>query len=267
MTDPDLTNGDLTNRDLTNKGDSREPVLVLDRLFQHVGIHCVLNDISLRVAGGDGLLLIGPNGAGKTLLMRLLVGLDLPSAGRVFLFGQDLAGLDDRAMGALRRRVGVVLQRGSLLDGMTVLENLLLPLRGRRMSHTEMARAARLTMTQLQLDGMENHLPRSLSLGQRRRVELGRALIHQPDLLVWDGITDGLDLPAVRDIFAVLRVQQQARGLTLIATDNSALEAIGDRDRVAVLDRGKLQFDGTREALQAALTERLELRYVIEGRA
>jgi len=258
--------GDSTNRDLANTGDAREPALVLEQVFQHVGIHCVLNGVSLRVSGGEGLLLIGPNGAGKTLLMRLLVGLDRPSAGRVYLFGQDLGELGDRAMGALRRRVGVVLQRGSLLDGMTVLENLLLPLRGRRMSRPDMARAARLTMTQLQLDGMENHLPRSLSLGQRRRVELGRALIHRPDLLVWDGITDGLDLPAVRDIFAVLRVQQQARGLTLIATDNSSLEAIGDHARVAVLDRGHLQFDGSREALQAALNERLELRYVIEGR-
>lgn len=248
--------------------DSRdEPVVLLERLFQHVGIHCVLNDVSLRVARGEGLMLIGPNGAGKTLLMRLLVGLDPPSAGRVCLFGHDLAGLGDRAMGALRRRIGVVLQRGSLLDGLTVLENLLLPLRASRMSRADMARAARLVMTQLQLDGMENHRPRSLSLGQRRRVELGRALIHRPDLLVWDGLTDGLDLPAVRDIFAVLRMEQQARGLTLIATDNSTLGAIGDRDRVAVLDRGRVQFDGSREALQAALAERLELRYVVEGRA
>jgi ABC-type multidrug transport system ATPase subunit len=212
-------------------------------------------------------LLIGPNGAGKTLLSRIMVGLDPASSGRVRLFGQDLDALDDRAMSALRRRIGVVLQRGSLLDGLTVLENLLLPLRETRMRRGDMARATRLAMTQLQLDGMENHRPRSLSLGQRRRVELARALIHHPDLLVWDGLTDGLDLPAVRDIFAVLRVQQETRGLTVIATDNSTLEAIGDADRVAVLDRGRLLFDGTRQALRAALAERLELRYVVEGQA
>jgi ABC-type Na+ transport system ATPase subunit NatA len=135
------------------------------------------------------------------------------------------------------------------------------------MRRTDMARAARLTMTQLQLDGMENHLPRSLSLGQRRRVELGRALIHRPDLLVWDGITDGLDLPAVRDIFAVLRVAAAGARADPDRHRQQHPRGIGDRDRVAVLDRGHLQFDGTREALQAALTERLELRYVIEGRA
>jgi ABC-type multidrug transport system ATPase subunit len=246
--------------------DLDRPVVLLERLFQHVGIHCVLSDLSLELGRGEGLLLIGPNGAGKTMLIRLLVGLDVPSSGRVRLFGQDLAGLKDVDMRRLRRRVGVVLQRGSLLDGLTVLENLLLPLRETRLSRREMASAARLVMTQLQLDGMENHRPGALSLGQRRRVELARALIHQPDLLVWDGLTDGLDLPSVRETFAVLRVQQQARGLTVIATDNSTLEAIGERDRVAVLDRGRLLFDGSRAALTAALAERLELRYVVEGR-
>ncbi|MGB5834087.1 MAG: ATP-binding cassette domain-containing protein [Thiohalocapsa sp.] len=243
-----------------------EVVVSIENLFQHVGIHCVLTGVSLRLSRGEGLLLIGPNGAGKTLLMRLLIGLDPPSAGSVRLFGRNLSELGDRDMVRLRRRIGVVLQRGSLLDGLTVLENLLLPLRETQMRRGEMASAARLAMTQLQLDGMENHRPRSLSLGQRRRVELARALIHHPDLLVWDGLTDGLDLPAVRDIFAVLRAQQQARGLTLIATDNSTLEATGDGDRVAVLDRGRLLFDGSRDALRLALAERLELRYVVEGR-
>ncbi|ESQ17193.1 MAG: hypothetical protein N838_04175 [Thiohalocapsa sp. PB-PSB1] len=249
-----------------NAGLVHESLVVLEHLFQHVNTHCILNDVSLRVARGEGLLLIGPNGSGKTALMRLLVGLDMPSAGLVRLFGLDLAALDDRAMGALRGRIGVVLQRGSLLDGLTVLENLLLPLRATRMSRTKMTRAARLVMTQLQLDGMENHRPRSLSLGQRRRVELGRALIHQPDLLVWDGLTDGLDPIAVRDIFAMLKVQQQARGLTLITTDSRSIGTLGNADRVVVLDGGRVKFDGSREALREALEERIELRYVVEGR-
>lgn len=237
----------------------------LSDVFQHVGIHCALFGVSLQVARGEGLLIIGPNGAGKTLLTRLMVGLDLPSAGCVRLFGQDLAQIGDKAMSGLRRRVGVVLQRGSLLDGLTVLENLLLPLRATRLGRAEMARAARLVMTQLLLDGMENHRPRSLSLGQRRRVELARALIHHPDLLVWDGLTDGLDPASVRDIFMILRVQQEARGLSVIATDNNTMEGLQASDRVAVLERGRLLFDGSRDALQAALSERVDLRAVVEG--
>ncbi len=242
------------------------PALEIADVFQHVAGHAVLSGVSFSVQRSEGVLLIGRNGAGKSLLMRLVLGLDLPSAGQVRLFGEELQHLRGSRAQSLRRRVGAVLQHGALLDGLTVLENLLLTLRPTRLSQAEMARAARLAMTQLQLDGMENHLPRALSVGQRRRVELARALIHQPDLLIWDGLTDGLDLPAVREIFELLRNQMTLRGLTVIGTDNMALEAVGADDRVVVLDRGRVIFDGTRSALQAATPQRLELRYLLHGR-
>ena len=242
------------------------PALEVSDVFQHVAGHAVLSGVSLTVQPGEGVLLIGRNGAGKSLLMRLVLGLDLPSAGRVRLFGEELRHLRGAPARALRRRVGAVLQRGALLDGLTVQENLLLPLLPTRLSRAEMTRAARLAITQLQLDGMENHLPRSLSVGQRRRVELARALIHRPNLLIWDGLTDGLDLPAVREIFELLRNQMTLRGLTVIGTDNMALEAVGPEDRVVVLERGRVIFDGSRGALEAATPERLELRYLLHGR-
>ena len=243
-----------------------DPVLEMTSVFQHVGGHCALNDVSLRMERGEWLLLIGPNGAGKSLLSRLILRLDEPSAGTIRLFGQDLEGLDDRAMRRLRQDLGAVLQGGSLLDGMTVLENLLLPLRATPLTRNEMARAARLVMTQLQLDGLENHLPRSLSLGQQRRVELARALIHKPSLLIWDGLTDGLDPASARDVLAVLRDQRENSNLTFIATDNDPSLQEEDNDRVAVLDRGRLLFDGTCQELTAASANRLELRYVLKGR-
>jgi ABC-type multidrug transport system ATPase subunit len=244
----------------------KPPALEVTDVFQHVAGHAVLKGVSLTLQQGEGVLLIGRNGAGKSLLMRLVLGLDLPSAGQVRLFGQELRHLAGSHARALRRRVGAVLQRGSLLDGLTVLENLLLSLQPTRMSGAEMARAARLAMTQLQLDGMENHLPRALSVGQRRRVELARALIHRPDLLIWDGLTDGLDLPAVREILELLRSQMRLRGLTIIGTDNIALDAVAPEDRVVVLERGQVIFDGSRAALEAATPERLELRYLLHGR-
>jgi ABC-type multidrug transport system ATPase subunit len=120
-------------------------------------------------------------------------------------------------------------------------------------------------MALLRLDGLENHRPRSLSLGQRRRVELGRALIHKPELLVWDGLTDGLDPAAARDTLQVLREQRETRQLTLVATDNDP-DVLGDAcDRIAVLDRGRLVFNGTPTELARALPERLDLRYLLHG--
>jgi len=242
------------------------PALELAEVFQHVGNHCALAAVTLALERGEWLLVLGRNGAGKSLLVRLILGLDAPSAGDIRLFGQNLAELDDRAMLTLRReRLGAVLQGGSLLEDLTVLENLLVPLRDLPLSKEEMARAARLTMTQLQLDGMENHLPRSLSLGQQRRVELARALIRKPDILVWDGLTDGLDPPSARETFAILRELQETRSLTLVATDNHPDLPLTDTDRIAVIDRGCLLFLGCFPDLERMAKDDLELKYVLRG--
>ncbi len=242
-----------------------EPLVELQQVFQHVNGRCALNALSLSVHKGDALMLIGPNGAGKSLSLRLMLGLDQPSAGSIKLFGQDLTTLNDARMNRLRGRLGVVLQGGSLLDELTLLENLLLPMRAQPRARADLTRAARLVITQLQLDGMAHQYPRALSLGQRRRAELARALINQPELLICDGLSDGLDQPALRDILSILQVQRASRGLTLIATDNTMLDIIGPDDRVAVMDRGHLLFDGTRTGLEAISTNNLELRTILEG--
>jgi len=242
------------------------PALELTGVFQHVQGHAALADIDLRLQVGEWLLVAGPNGAGKSLLTRLVLGLDEPSAGTIRVLGEPIQGLDWRAMTRLRGRLGAVLQGGSLLEGMNVIENLLLPVRDLPGGRRRLAREARLVMALLRLDGLENHRPRSLSVGQRRRVELGRALIHKPELLVWDGLTDGLDPAAARDTLQVLREQRETRQLTLIATDNDP-DVLGDTcDRIAVLERGRLVFNGTPNDLVRALPERLDLRYLLHGR-
>jgi D-methionine transport system ATP-binding protein len=240
-------------------------VMELSGIYQHVGRRCALEDVNLELEQGEWLLLIGPNGAGKSLLARLILGLDTPSAGTVRVLGQPLSDLGASAMRRWRGEVGAVLQGGSLVQGLTVLENLLLPLRAARANRGEMARAARLAVTQLQLDGLEAELPRALSLGQRRRVELARALIHKPRLLVWDGLTDGLDAAGVRETLDLLHQQHANRGLALIATDNRPEALAFSGARIGVLDRGRLVFSGAREDLEQAARHRLELRYVLEG--
>lgn len=240
--------------------------LSLDGVFQHVTGRLAIQGLSLNLPEGEWLLICGPNGAGKTLLSRLVLGLDRPSAGRVQVLGRDLAQLDGRGLARLRREVGAVLQRGSLLADYSVLANILLPLRQTPLTRGEMARAARLVMTLLGLDGLENHPPQALSLGQQRRVELARALIRRPRLLVWDGLSDGLDPTVAREILAVLDSLRGGQPMALIATDNTP-DALGDIPaRVGVLNRGRLLFQGTPAALAAASTGDLELRTALGGR-
>jgi ABC-type multidrug transport system ATPase subunit len=239
--------------------------LALTGVYQHVAGRMALDDIRLSLPEGGWLLIVGPNGAGKSLLARLILGLDRPSAGTIQVLGQDMDRLRESAMARLRRDIGAVLQRGSLLADYRVIDNLLLPLRDAHMTRNDMARAARLVMTLLGLDGLENHLPRGLSLGQQRRVELARALIHRPRLLVWDGLSDGLDPAVARETLEVLRNLRENQQLTLIATDNvpDALSEAGDR--IAVIQQGQLLFEGTREDLDAASTTRLDLRAAVWG--
>jgi ABC-type multidrug transport system ATPase subunit len=239
--------------------------LALTGVYQHVAGRMALDDIRLSLPEGGWLLIVGPNGAGKSLLTRLILGLDRPSAGTIQVLGQDMDRLRGSAMARLRRDIGAVLQRGSLLADYRVIDNLLLPLRDAHMTRNDMARAARLVMTLLGLDGLENHLPRGLSLGQQRRVELARALIHRPRLLVWDGLSDGLDPAVARETLGVLRNLRENQQLTLIATDNvpDALSEAGDR--IAVIQQGQLLFEGTREDLDAASTTRLDLRAAVWG--
>jgi ABC-type multidrug transport system ATPase subunit len=240
--------------------------LEIDEVYQHVGGRCALADLRLAVPEGTWLLIVGPNGAGKSLLTRIVLGLDAPSAGTVRVLGEDIQGLSWHAMTRLRARIGGVLQGGSLLETHSVIENLLLPLRALPGGRQRMAREVRLVMTLLRLNGLENHRPRSLSLGQRRRVELARAMIHRPDLLVWDGMTDGLDPAAARETLQVLRETRGYRQLTLVATDNRPDALAGVCDRIAVLDRGRLAFQGSPTELDRALPERLDLRYMLHGR-
>lgn len=244
---------------------SAPAALELTGVFQHVRGRLALADLELRAELGEWLLVAGPNGAGKSLLVRLVLGLDAPSAGTIRVLGEDIQALGWAAMTRLRGRMGAVLQGGSLLEGQSVIENLLLPIRDLPGGPTDLAREARLVMTLLRLDGLENHRPRSLSLGQRRRVELARALIHRPELLVWDGLTDGLDPAAARDTLQVLSEQRGGQQMTLIATDNDP-GVLGETcDRIAVLDGGRLAFNGSPAELARALPERLDLRYLLHG--
>ena len=244
---------------------STDAALEMHGVFQHLNGRCVLDGIDLTVGLGEWLLLIGPNGAGKSLLTRLILGLDSPSAGIIRVLGKDLSRIGVSAMTRLRTRIGAVLQGGGLLDGLSVIENLVLPIRGIPGGRGRLAREGRLAVALLGLDGLENHQPAALSLGQRRRVELGRAMIHRPELLIWDGLTDGLDPAAARDTLELLKTVRGMRSLTLIATDNRPEVLGGDCDRIAVLDRGRLLFSGTQDALTAVLPGRLDLRHVLEG--
>ncbi len=240
-------------------------VVEFENVFQHANGRCLLNGVSFSIGHGESFGLLGPNGAGKTVLLRLIMGLDRPSAGRIVVLGQDYDRLSATGFSRLRQSLGLVLQGGGLLNGLSVAENLILPLRTRGESMDLMGRRVRLIMTQLRLDGLENLYPHELSGGVRRKVELARALIQHPKLLMWDELLDGLDPASVIEIQEHLAREKRTRELTILFTTHQPVGVFSLASRVAVLDGGRLLFTGSIEDLSRAGDYDPDLKYALMG--
>jgi ABC-2 type transport system ATP-binding protein len=211
------------------------PLLQLDGLTRSFKRRVVLDGLSLSVGAGQIVGLLGPNGAGKSTTFQLLAGLLAPDAGRVLLEGRPLSLSDP----ALRQRMGIIFQRGSLDELLSARENLLL---GARLYGLTGERARARVEAMLRLIGLTARGDERVSTwsgGMRRRLELARALVHQPSVLLMDEPTQGLDEASFRAFWAHLRALRDAEGLTVLLTTHRSDEA-ELCDRLAVLDGGRL---------------------------
>ncbi len=243
-----------------------DTIVKLEHVFQHMGARRVLNDVNLSIENGEAFALLGTNGAGKTLLLRLILGLDVPSAGRIEVLGRDLATLDAGGLAKLRRNVGMVFQGGSLLNELTAAENIMLPMRDEALSAEELQRRTRLLMMQLRLDGLENFRPSELSSGLLRQIEMARALVRRPSLLLWDGLGDGLDLAAGAEIQDLLMDYKKSHNMSIIMTGHRITQVEAIASRIGVLEAGRLLFAGAPEKALAMKKHDFELRCLLDGR-
>jgi len=183
--------------------------------------------VNLTIRHGDLLALVGPSGSGKSTLLHLIGGLDTPTEGAIHFDGHELTSLDDRTLSRFRNtHVGFVFQNYNLLAGLTVEENVALPLRYAGLSSTESRQRARTALKQLGLEHRLHHYPSELSGGEEQRAAIARAIVTQPQILLADEPTGNLD-SANRDRLLALLREQHAQGLTvLIVTHDPAVAAI-----------------------------------------
>ena len=199
-----------------------------------------LDGVALDVADGELMVLVGPSGSGKTTLLRLVAGLDQPTAGQIRLGGKDLASMPPH-----RRNVALVFQNLALYSHLSVRENLAFGLTHERRSERGAEQSVAEVAKTLAIGHLLDRYPAELSGGEQQRVALGRAIIRRPAALLLDEPLSSLDAPVRREFRKEFKQLQRQLGVPTIYVTHDQTEALLLGDRIAVLDRGRLQQVGT----------------------
>jgi phospholipid/cholesterol/gamma-HCH transport system ATP-binding protein len=230
---------------------SDTPAIRLDGIVNRFGPQLLHDGLDLEVAKGEVMGLIGGSGSGKSVLLRSIIGLMRPSAGRIEILGQDPERLDDAGREALRERMGVLFQDGALFSSLTVAENIEVPLRERYAMPPHLF--DELAELKLGLVGLPltagDKFPSELSGGMRKRAGLARALALDPELLFLDEPTSGLDPIGAAEFDELIRSLQRSLGLTVLMITHDLDSLIRCTDRIAALIDRKAVV-GTLDALR-----------------
>jgi phospholipid/cholesterol/gamma-HCH transport system ATP-binding protein len=221
-------------------------VIVLKNLTKAFGDHLVLDNVSLTIEKGKTTVIIGPSGCGKTVLIKHLIVLLRPSSGEVYFNDQRIDNLDEHELNKVRMRYGFLFQGGALFDSLSVSENITFPLR-QHYKIKKWSKAEELVKTNLSmvgLDGFQNYYPANLSGGQRKRVALARAIALNPEVILYDEPTTGLD-PIRSDVINELIMKlKRELGVTSVVVTHDMTSAYKIADRIIMLHHGKIIADG-----------------------
>jgi phospholipid/cholesterol/gamma-HCH transport system ATP-binding protein len=234
-------------------------VTVSDPFIRYVDVHksfggnAVLRGVNLTIERGLTVVVLGGSGSGKSVLLRHTIGLHRPEQGEVWVDGTEITGLEEEDLQATRKKVGMLFQAGALFDSMTVYENVSFALH----EHTDWDEERILSRTgevldHVELDGVGELMPASLSGGMRKRVALARAIALAPQAILYDEPTTGLDPITANTINHLIRSLQRRLGVTSIVVTHDIHSAFAVGDRIAFLHEGVIHFDGTVEEAKAS---------------
>lgn len=215
-------------------------------LKKSFGANTILDDVTFRVETGESIVIIGRSGGGKSVLLKHIIGLLHPDAGQVLIDGENICGLNERQLLRVRHKFGMLFQGAALFDSLSVAENVAFALR-REKTHTEeeIRRKVAAALEVVELSGTESKKPSELSGGMRKRVGLARAIVYEPQIVLYDEPTTGLD-PVVSDSIdkLILRVRDRLKVTTVVVThDMRSARTVGQR--ILMLHDKKIYVDGT----------------------
>jgi phospholipid/cholesterol/gamma-HCH transport system ATP-binding protein len=236
---------------------SENVLLAIEGLETRFGARSIHQGLNLEVRRGELLVLFGGSGTGKSTLLRAIIGLDRAAGGSIKLDGQELNDLDDRGWREIRRKIGYSFQSGALFDSLTVGENLEYPLREfTKMSSEERRALASDMLSKVGLPGIEGLYPSELSGGMQKRVGMARTLMLDPQLILYDEPTAGLD-PANSKMIAELMGSLKKAGKTGILVTHDVPCALSVGDRIAFLFEGKIAVVQTRQEIDKQPHEKI----------
>lgn len=226
--------------------DHSGPLIEVRNLTKKFGQKLVLDNISLAIEKGKTTVIIGPSGCGKTVLIKHFIALQRPTSGEVYFKGQRIDDLGERDLYSVRTHFGYLFQEGALFDSITIAENIMFPIKQhfRRVKWREVEDVVKAKLAMVGLDGFQNYYPANLSGGQRKRAALARAVALNPEVLLYDEPTTGLD-PIRSDIIneLVLKFEREL-GVTTVVVTHDMKSAYKVADRIVMLHNGRIIADG-----------------------
>jgi phospholipid/cholesterol/gamma-HCH transport system ATP-binding protein len=235
-----------------NQTQVHDGIIVVKSLTKKFGKNVVLDNISLIIEKGKTTVVIGPSGCGKTVLIKHFIVLLRPSDGEVYFQGQRIDNLSEKELDKIRTRFGFLFQSGALFDSLTVAENIMFPIRQHSLMTNwhEIEELVKAKLAMVGLDGYQNYYPANLSGGQRKRVALARAIALNPEVILYDEPTTGLD-PIRADIIneLILKLQRELGETTVVVTHDMK-SAYKIADRIVMLHNGKIIADGNADYIR-----------------
>jgi phospholipid/cholesterol/gamma-HCH transport system ATP-binding protein len=227
------------------------PAIRVHRLSKSFGEQRVLDRIDLEVARGETLTVLGRSGTGKSVMLKLLIGLQRPDSGEIEINGEEITMMQLDELNRIRKRVGFLFQNAALYDSLTAEENVAFPLR----RHTEMTDGERRDrvselLSRVGMDEAREKMPADLSGGMKKRVGLARALALDPEIMLLDEPTAGLDPIAASEINELIRELQRERNISSIVVTHDMRSVEKVADRVAMLNEGNILIEGTLDDLK-----------------
>jgi phospholipid/cholesterol/gamma-HCH transport system ATP-binding protein len=219
-------------------------------LQKSFGVQKVLSGVDISVSKGEVLTVLGRSGTGKSVLLKLLVGLERPDAGSVCVQNQEITELPLEKLNEVRKKIGFLFQQAALYDSMTIEQNVMFPLARHtgRPVEEQKARAHEL-LSNVGLDADLDKMPAELSGGMKKRVGLARALALDPEIIMFDEPTAGLDPISAAEIGALILKLKEERGITSIVVTHDLHSAKSISDQLVVLNEGKIAFTGSFDEL------------------